>query len=115
MAILQGNSYELPIKITDCGGNLVNADMVIKGSFTFGTITKAYGEGENEVTYDAEKGVYNVLLSEEETKKLEGAVKWQARFLLKNGEVKGTLPKSEYVYESINKVQLSGVSEDVGE
>lgn len=108
MAILQGSSYRLPIKIRDCVGNLVTSDMVIKGSFTFGDITKAYGEGSNEVSYDAEKGAFVVALSEDETKSFKGVVQWQARLVLKNGSIIGTQPRTEYVYDSINNVVLSG-------
>lgn len=115
MAILQGSSYRLPIKIRDCGGNLVTKDVVIKGSFTFGTITKVYGEGSSEVVYDGEKGAFVVALSEEETKQLQGTVQWQARFLFNNGEVGGTQPVSEYIYDSIDKTNLSGGDGNVGE
>lgn len=115
MAILQGSSYRLPIKIRDCVGNLVTSDMVVKGSFTFGTITKAYGEGSSEVVYDAENGTWVVVLTEEETRQLKSTVQWQARFLFNNGEVGGTQPVSEYIYDSIDKTNLSGGVEDVGE
>lgn len=115
MAILQGSSYRLPIKIRDCSGNLVSDNVVVKGSFTFGTITKAYGEGSSEVVYDGEKGAFIVALSEEETKRLQGTVQWQARFLFMNGEVGGTQPVSEYIYDSIDKTDLSGGESNVGE
>lgn len=114
MAMLQGNSYELPIKISDCGGKVIIDTMVQSASFSIGEIEKKYGE-DGEVWFDNERQCWVVPLSESETMELAKSTKWQARFLLNNGQVVGTLPKSEYVYESINKVQLSGVKEDVGE
>ena len=113
MAMLQGNSYELPIKITDRCGKVVNDTMVKSASFSFGDIEKKFGE-DGDVWFDNELECWVMPLSESETMELAKSVKWQARFLLNNGLVKGTLPKSEYVYDSINKVELSGV-EDVGE
>lgn len=113
MAMLQGNSYELPIKISDRCGKVVNDTMVKSGVFSFGGIEKMFGE-DGEVWYDNERECWVMPLSERETMELAKTVKWQAKFLLNNGMSKGTLPKSEYVYESIVKVDLSGV-EDVGE
>ena len=112
MAMLQGNSYELPIKISDSCGKVVNDTMVKSGVFSFGGVEKMFGEG-GEVWYDNERECWVMPLSERETMELAKTVKWQAKFLLNNGLSKGTLPKSEYVYESIVKVNLSGV-EDVG-
>ena len=113
MALLQGNSYELPIKISDRCGKVVNDTMVKSGVFSFGGIEKKFGE-DGEVWYDNERECWVVPLSESETMDLAKSIRWQAKFLLNNGLSKGTLPKSEYVYDSIIKVDLSGV-EDVGE
>ena len=113
MAMLQGNSYELPIKISDRCGKVVDDTMVKSGVFSFGGIEKVFGEG-GEVWFDSERECWVMPLSESETMELAKSVRWQAKFLLNNGLAKGTLPKSEYVYDSIIKVDLSGV-EDVGE
>ena len=107
--ILQGSSYELPIYITDCDGNAVTEEDVTKGSFTFGHITKDYGDG-GEVTF--RDGAWIIPLSEEETFSLKGVIKWQARFLFVNGKPDGTSPKNEYIYDSINKRILSGGEDD---
>ena len=115
MAILQGSSYKLPIVIRDCAGLAIVDKMVVKGSFTFGDIVKAYGEGSEDVVFDDEKGAFIVVLTEEETRKLQGTVQWQARFLFNNGEVGGTQPVSEYIYDSIDKTNLSGGDGNVGE
>lgn len=95
----------MPVYIEDCEGNPITKDMVTKASFTFGEITKNYGDG-GEVSF--RDGAWIVPLTEEETFTLKGTIKWQARFLFNNGLPDGTVPTSEYVYESINKVILSG-------
>lgn len=102
MALLQGSSYYLPIKITDQEGRVVTGEIVQKNTFTIGNITK-------EGTYNAETEMWEVPLSEEETFSLNNEiVDWQARFLFVDGTTDGTKPKGEYVYASVNKVLLSG-------
>ena len=39
MALLQGSSYVLPIKITEKSGQVVTGDVVVSNSFTIGDIT----------------------------------------------------------------------------
>ena len=115
MAFLQGSSYGLPIVIEDCEGNVVNPDVVERGSFTIGEITKEYdGSEESEVQFDWESNEWVVPLSEEETFALddESGVKWQARFLFKNGKTDGTVPVTEYVYASINRTRFTGGGEE---
>lgn len=102
MALLQGSSYYLPIKITDQEGKVVTGEMVQKSTFTIGDIIK-------EGTYNAETKMWEVPLSEEETFGLSNEViEWQARFLFVDRTTDGTKPKGEYVYRSVNKVLLSG-------
>lgn len=102
MALLQGSSYYLPIKITDQEGKVVTGDVVQKSTFTIGNITK-------EGVYNAETQMWEVPLSEEETFSLNNEIiDWQARFLFVDGTTDGTKPKGEYVYASVNKVRLSG-------
>lgn len=108
MAILQGSSYRLPIRITDSEGRVVGASMVEDASFVFGDLRK----GLEDVRFEG--GNWIVPLTQEETFALAGVVEWQARFRLVGGEVVGTIPKSEYIYNSIDKVVFGG-GEDVGE
>ena len=114
MVMLQGSTYELAIKIRGVNGVVIDDGMVKRGSFSVGDVEKRYGEG-GEVRFDKGRECWVIPLSEGETMGLQRSTKWQARFLLKNGKVVGTVPKSEYVYESINRVQLSGGGEDAGE
>lgn len=108
MAILQGSSYRLPIRITDGDGNVITSSMVEDASFVFGDLIK----GLEDVSFEGENWI--VPLTQEETFGLAGVVEWQARFKLASGEVVGTIPKSEYIYNSIDKVVFGG-GEDVGE
>ena len=102
MALLQGSSYYLPIKITDKEGKVVTGEIVQKNTFTIGNITK-------EGIYNEETQMWEIPLSESETFALKNsAVEWQARFLFMDGSIDGTLPKQAYIYESVNKVKLSG-------
>ncbi|MBQ2871597.1 hypothetical protein IJE86_07840 [bacterium] len=114
MAMLQGSSYGLPIVVRDASGAVIDEAKVKSGVFQVGELEKRYGDG-GEVWYDAGRGCWVVPLSEAETFMLDGVIEWQARFLMENGEVAGTVPKSEFVYRSINKTELAGGGEDVGE
>lgn len=107
MAILQGSSYELPVVIKDSAGKVIDETMVARGSFTFGDLKKTFGDG-GEVYYNGDIGAWIIPLSEEETFALRETVKWQARFLFFDGKVDGTVPKCEYVYDSINFDILGG-------
>lgn len=112
MGILQGSGYELPIRITDCSGRVISDADVIEGSFTFGEFTKDYKREGSEIWYDYDREMWIIPLSEEETFAMDKVVKWQARFLMINGKPDGTIPKSENVYESINKRRFTGGVED---
>ena len=107
MAILQGNTYLMPVQVLDCDGAIIHVDQVVKGEFVFGEIVKIYGEG-GDVTWDEELQSFIVPLTENETFGLkDGVVKYQGRVLLKDGSVSGSVPASEYIYDSIGKTILS--------
>lgn len=109
MSILQGNSYYIGIKMTDLKGNIITGDMVNKATFTVGNLTK-----ENEdISFDTQKNIWKIYLSEEETFNLgAGMVLWQMRFKFKDGTIDGNEPTLDNVKRSINKVLLSGGSEN---
>ena len=113
MAILQGNTYLLPVQVKDCDGAVIHVDQVEKGEFTFGTLVKFYGDN-GDVSWDEELQSFIVPLTEEETFAFKGVVVYQGRLLLKNGSVSGSVPTNEYIYESIGKTILSE-SGEVGE
>lgn len=113
MALLQGSGYKLEIPITDCDGKVVvTADMVTEGSFTFksenGKIVKRYfKDGGGEITFNADKGVWVVPLTERETFAFEEMVEWQARFMFLDGMPDGTVPCVEYLYDSIDRTEFT--------
>lgn len=112
MAFLQGSSYELPIKITDCSGNVVDDSVVKEASFSIGEIVKSFGKEDSDVRFDYEMQSWIVPLSEDDTFKLRESVEWQARFLFSDGKVDGTIPQNEYIYDSINKTRFTGGSDN---
>lgn len=113
MAILQGNTYLLPVQVLDCDGAVIHVDQVEKGEFTFGDLVKLYGDN-GDVSWDEALQAFIVPLTENETFAFKGVVAYQGRLLLKNGSVSGSVPTNEYIYESIGKTILSG-SNEVGE
>lgn len=113
MAILQGNTYLLPVQVLDCDGAVIHVDQVEKGEFTFGDLVKLYGDN-GDVSWDEALQSFIVPLTENETFAFKGTVKYQGRVLLKDGSVSGSVPLSEYIYDSIGKTILSG-SNEVGE
>ena len=106
MIILQGNTYLLPIQVGDCNDNVITADRVTKGQFIFGKYEKFYGE-EGEVQWSDELQSFLFPLTEQETFELNGVIKYQARLLLNDGSVSGSVPENYYVYESITKNIIS--------
>lgn len=105
MALLQGSSYYLEVKICEIDNNSI--EKVKKAQFTIGNLEKLYISGEEkDITWDSEKECFIVFLSQEETFEMEKSVKWQFRVKFIDGQVDGTIPKNEYVYDSLKKVVL---------
>ena len=113
MAFLQGNTYLLPVQILDCDDNVILGGQVEKGVFTFGDLDKFYGEN-GDVLWNEDIKSFVVPLTEEETFEFKGLVKYQGRVLMKDGSVNGSVPTTEYVYDSINTTRLSA-SFEIGE
>lgn len=103
--LLQGNTYELPIQIKDSSGNIITPDMITKAQFVIGKYEKFYG---TDVTYDFLKKAFIIPLTEQETFDLKGTIEWQARFVFTTGQIDGTLPKKESVYNSITSTLIGG-------
>lgn len=116
MALLQGNTYLKPVQVLDSNGNVIKANRVVKGEFVFGDLYKYYGDG-GEVVWNEEANAFIVPLTEEDTFSLEGAVECQARLVLDDGSVSGSVPEGHYVYESKSKTRLTegGAGAESGE
>lgn len=106
MSLLQGNTYSLPIKISNPDGTSINVEDIDKAQFVIGKVEKFYGEG-GVVTYDEGSQSFLIPLTEEETFGFGSSVKWQVRILFKNGKVDGTAPIAENVKESITRTILT--------
>ena len=113
MAFLQGSTYQLPVKITDCNGKIITNEDVSKGQFIFGKLTKYYDpDNAGAVTWDAEQQSFIVPLTEAETFAMQKTIKWQVRFQFLTGTIDGTLPKEEYIFDSITQTSLGNVEDD---
>lgn len=108
MALLQGNTYGLPIKIKTCCGGVVTADDVNRVQFIIGDLEKFYGDNDTDgVTYDASRECFVVPLTERETFAMSGTVQWQVRVQYKSGNIDGSIVKREDVKSSITTTELT--------
>lgn len=108
--MLRGNTYVLGVKFFDCSGKEVSGRRVEKAEFVIGGIDVLYDvDGENErVVYDEANNRFLIALTESDTLGFAGrSVKWQAKALLDNGEVAGTIEKEEYLYDTLCKTVLN--------
>ena len=106
MALLQGNTYEIPIQIKDSNGEIVTPNDVNRVQFIFGDLEKFYEDG-GVVTFDNETNCFVIPLTEEETFAMSGNIKWQVRVLYITNQIDGTKPKTENIYESITTTELT--------
>jgi len=106
MALLQGNTYYLPIEITNCDDEVLTANDIVKAQFVVGNVEKFYGDG-GTVGFDDENNVFLIPLTEEETFAMKGMIKWQVRVVYNDGTIEGTVPTTENVYLSITTTRLT--------
>ena len=112
MAFLQGNTYMLPVEITNCAGEVLTPDDDIqKVQIIIGGLEKYYSE-DGDVQYDDDNRCFVVPLTEEETFAMKGLVKWQVRVLYADGHIDGTEPTTENVYSSITTTRLTEQGQD---
>ena len=110
MAFLQGNTYMLPVEVTNCAGEVITPDDVDKVQFVIGKLEKYYAE-DGVVQYDDDNKVFLIPLTEEETFAMKGTIKWQVRVLYPDGSIDGTEPTAENVYASITTTRLTAGEE----
>ena len=102
MIIRQGNTYQLPVKLSMRGKVIKDTD-VKTVEFVFGSIRKCYPE---EVSF--ENDLFLVFLSQEETFSLSAKASciYQVRVLFADGSVKGSDPIEVNVGVSASKEVL---------
>ena len=100
----QGDAYQLPVTLKDENG-LINVDLISAVEFRFGDIRKVYP---NEVTYDSDRGVFLVPLTQTDTFSLKNdPVECQARIKFQSsGDVRGTGTLSLNLQKALSKVVL---------
>lgn len=103
--MMQGDSYNLEVKILNTDQEVVTPDGVSDVEITVGSLTKTYNRGE--VTYDevAEKWLFP-LTQEETFKFLPQKVKAQVRVVWNSRDVEGASLGTVNVLESISKEVL---------
>ena len=105
MALRQGDSYNLPIKIL-IDSVILDMGLVDIVEFMFGDIRKVYGGTSTDgVIYSVDHFI--VPLTQEETFSLKDkTVNYQARVKFTSGDVKGTSIKKCNLYDSISQEVL---------
>lgn len=107
MTFLQGSTYEVGVRVKDCAGRVVVADDVSTVQFVIGGVEKFYrAEGESDASWDEDNKVFRVRLSEDETFGFKGVVKVQVRAKFVGGQIKGSVPESRYLYDSITETRI---------
>jgi hypothetical protein len=102
--MMQGDSYKIPIYLTDSEGNLITQSDVKDVEIFVGVCRKTLSDG-SVVYYDSEK-VFFVSVSQKETFMMRGDVSVQARILFLSGDVVGVdLGKLNFA-EATSKVVL---------
>lgn len=102
----QGNQFYLEIQVLDENDSFLNIDGVAKAQFNIGEITKIYDGVNLDVTYDNEKQVFKVYLTEGETFEMKDVVKIDCRILFKNNLIEGSYVYNINVYDSVKEELL---------
>ena len=84
MILQQGSTYRLEIELTD-GTSPIDPDSIAKVEFVFGDKTKLYP---SEVTLEG--GKFIVPFTQAETLAMQDMIRYQARILFTDNQVKGT-------------------------
>ena len=100
MVIYQGNTYNLPLKLTMKGAAIVDTD-VKTVEFSLGELVKTYPE---QATFDGEKFI--LPLTQEETFALQKDTSFQIRVHFVDDSVKCTGQRAVKVMPSISKAVL---------
>lgn len=101
--MMAGDAFSLPIEIKTKSG-IAGADAFESIEVCIGCLSKTTTDGE--VTFDAENGVYNVALSQEETFRIRGKNLVQVRVKFANGDVLGKEVGYLVIEGSLSKVVL---------
>ena len=102
----QGNQFYLEIQISDENDIILNISSVEKVQFNFGDITKIYDGNNLDVTYDNEKQMFKVYLTEQDTFTIQNVVKVDCRVLFKNKLIEGSYVYTLNVYDSVKEELL---------
>lgn len=102
----QGNQFYLEIQISDDNDTILDISSVEKVQFNVGDITKIYDGNNLDVTYDNEKQMFKVYLTEQDTFTIQNVVKVDCRVLFKNKLIEGSYVYTLNVYDSVKEELL---------
>ena len=110
----QGNQFYLEIQLTDKNDNILDIETVSKIQFNFDKIEepKVYDRENGTVSYDKENQCFKIWLTEKETFSFENEINIDCRVLFLNDTIAGSYTLSEYVYDSVKKVELDDNAEN---
>lgn len=101
--MMQGDSYQLGVKILNNAGSIVRQEDVIDVEITIGRVSKTLSKGQ--LRFENNSWVYPVTQSES-MKILPGVVPAQVRVVWKNGAVEGKKIEGIRMHESLSKEVL---------
>lgn len=103
MKIMQGDAYDIPLKIT-INDLLVTPESVEKIEACIGSVRKIFPD--HGITYDEERQRYLVSLEQEDTFGLKGNNRFQVRIQVSGGDVIGVSLEDVYVKKCVSKEVL---------
>lgn len=113
MDFLQGDQFDIAIKIKDSEGVVVRAADVERVQFVFDGYECFYeADGSGDASWDDGKSCFVVPISEDGSFNFEGVVEYQVRVKFADGQIRGSVPKCEYLYDSVTRARIGGSEAD---
>ena len=101
--MMQGDQYKLPIELKHADGTSVSFEEIKDLEVFVGNTRKTLGNG---ISYVLPEGVFEVSLTQEETFRMIGQTKVQARVVFRSGDVVGVNLGSINFEQATSKVVL---------
>lgn len=109
----QGDQFWIEFQLYDEDDNLLDITSVEQVQFNINDMAKIFNGSNKEVKYDNENQKFLVYLKESETFGLNNNVKFDVRILFKNKTIMGSYIYQDYIYDSLNEINLDKADSDV--